>query len=85
MSNFTNILKKEVKELITPQMIGSMIFMVVFFVFMGYMIGGITKEAAGGEVNLAILDQDKSQPSKNIIDTLAKQANVTINALEEMR
>jgi ABC-2 type transport system permease protein len=83
MSNFTNILKKEVKELITPQMIGSMIFMVVFFVFMGYMIGGITKEAAGGEVNLAILDQDKSQPSKNIIDTLAKQANVTINALDE--
>jgi ABC-type Na+ efflux pump permease subunit len=83
MSNFTNILKKEVKELLTPQMIGGVIFMAVIFVFMGYMIGGITKEAAGGEVNLALLDFDKSQASKNIVDTLAKQANVTINALDE--
>jgi ABC-2 type transport system permease protein len=83
MSNFTNILKKEVKELLTPQMIVGIFIPCIMLVFVGYAMGGVMGEAAGGEINLAILDGDDTQNSKNIIDTLAKQENITINALEK--
>mgnify|MGYP001077294336 CR=1 FL=1 len=83
MSNFTNILKKEVKELLTPQMIVGIFIPCIMLVFVGYAMGGVMGEVAGGEINLAILDDDDTQNSKNIIDTLAKQENITINALEK--
>jgi ABC-type Na+ efflux pump permease subunit len=44
MNNFYNLVKKEMKELITRQMIISLVFMVVMFGMMGKFIGGVTEE-----------------------------------------
>lgn len=40
MSSFYNLVKKEMKELVTWQMIISLIFMVVIFASMGRFFGG---------------------------------------------
>ena len=40
MSDFYNLVKKEMKELMTRQMIISLVFMVVIFGMMGKFIGG---------------------------------------------
>ena len=81
MSNLTNILKKEVRELLTKQMILSIVFMVFFFVILGNVIGGVTEKAAGDEVKVAVLDLDSTVESKDMIDMLAEHGDVTIKKL----
>lgn len=83
MKNFANIFKKEVKELITKQMILGLVFMVAMFGMMGKFIGGI-KEETEEPINLAVLDLDKSEYSESILNRLLKQKNVKIEIIEEI-
>jgi len=55
MKNFLNIFKKEIRELLTKQLLIGLVFMVVMFIVMGSFIGGIQEEAKEPKpVNLAI-------------------------------
>jgi len=54
MKNFYNIIKKEIKELMTRQMIVSLVFMVAMFGIMGNFIGGAQKEVKKS-VSVAVL------------------------------
>ena len=75
MKNFYNILKKEIKELLTKQMILGLVFMIVMFGIMGNFMKGM-REKDDELINLAVLDLDKSQYSEDILDKLSKQKTI---------
>ncbi len=79
MKHFYNLLKKEVKELLTREVIASMVFMIVFFVFMGKIIKGTKEEAK--EINISILDLDSTQYLQNVLNMVSRQG-IEINPIE---
>jgi len=83
MSNFYNLVKKEMKELVTWQMIISLIFMVVIFASMGRFFGGEMIEEEKKLVNAAVLDLDKTATSSDFIDNMAEQESVHLNKIDE--
>jgi len=82
MNNFYNLVKKEMKELITWQMILSLVFMVVMFGIMGRFIGGMEEEQKK-PVEAAVLNLDKTSISDNFIKNMAQQGNVQMNTIDE--
>jgi ABC-2 type transport system permease protein len=66
MKKFTNLLKKEVRELLTAQLLISLLFMMGLF----YFIGDITKKEvakASGTQTVAVLDFDDTDASRGIL------------------
>lgn len=82
MKNFTNLLKKEIKELLTRQTLIVLIFIVILYGMMGNFISG-AKEDIEKPTNLAILDLDRSEYSENILNKLSEQSNIKVEILEE--
>jgi len=70
------------KELITRQMIISLVFMVVMFAMMGKFIGGIEEEQKK-PVKAAILNLDKTLISDNFLKNMVQQGNIQINMINE--
>lgn len=80
MKKFLNLLKKEIKELITVQLIVSLAFTIVLF----YFIGNIARSEMGkvqGVKDIFVLDLDQSDLSGEILRNLAF-ANFRINLLD---
>ncbi len=75
MSDLGNIIKKEVRELLTPTTIIPVIAMAVVFGGMGHMIGGITEEAREKPI-MGIIDEDNSLLSEIVTGVLNEQAKV---------
>jgi ABC-2 type transport system permease protein len=66
MKNFRNLLFKEIKDMLTAQLIISLLLMMAIF----YFIGGVTKkeaEKAAGKQKISILDQDSSAFSQQLL------------------
>jgi ABC-2 type transport system permease protein len=66
MKNFRNLLFKEIKDMLTAQLIISLLAMMAIF----YFIGGVTKkeaEKAAGKQKISILDQDGSEFSQQLL------------------
>jgi ABC-2 type transport system permease protein len=66
MKKFTNLLKKEIRELLTAQLLVSLLFMMALF----YFIGDVTKREvakASGTQTVAVLDFDDSEASRGIL------------------
>lgn len=82
MKNFSNIVKKEIKELLTKQLIMSLVFMVMMFGMMGKFIGGAIKETEK-PISLAVLDLDKSGYSESILNKLSRQKNIEMEEVAE--
>lgn len=71
MKKFTNLLVKEIRDLINKQLIISL----VFTVFMFTMLGGLAKKEAkkaAATQKISVMDLDKSAPSQSLIARLAK-------------
>lgn len=66
MHQFFILLKKEIRELITLQMIVPLLLMVIAFVFIGKVIGSETSKAAKEKTKVAVIDLDKTLASANI-------------------
>ncbi|OYT58839.1 hypothetical protein B6U81_07120 [Thermoplasmatales archaeon ex4484_30] len=62
MNHFLNMVKKEVKELLTPATLVPIIVMAFLFATMGNMIGGAMEEAKEKPV-IGIIDADESNVS----------------------
>jgi len=75
MSDLGNIIKKEVRELLTPATIIPVVAMAIVFGGMGQMIGGITEEAKEKPI-IGIIDADNSPLSEIITGVLDEQAKV---------
>jgi ABC-2 type transport system permease protein len=70
MKNFTHLLKKEIRELVTKQLVISLLFTMGLF----YFIGNITKQEArkaAGTQKISVFDLDKSDLSRSLLGALA--------------
>jgi len=75
MNSVTNIIKKEVKELLTPSTLIPIVIMAAIFGSLGNIIGGAGQEATKAPV-IGIVDQDHSVLSEVASKTLDKSAKV---------
>jgi ABC-2 type transport system permease protein len=93
MKKFTNLLAKEIRELITKQLILSLVFTFVLFYFIGQLARSEAQRAAAPQ-KIAALDLDGSDVSRNLLNSLrtlnyqiepAKEKNkeATIEALRK--
>ncbi len=69
MKKFTHLLVKEVKELVTKQLIISLAFTMALFYFIGNVMKSEVKKAVGKQ-DVAVFDQDGSELSKSLIGSL---------------
>ena len=69
MKRFTNLLKKEIKELVRPQLIISLAFTVILFQFIGQVSKKEVQKAVGVQT-ISALDQDGTAASKALIQGL---------------
>jgi ABC-2 type transport system permease protein len=69
MKRFTNLLKKEIKELVTKQLVISLAFTVVLFNFIGQVSKKEVQKAIGVQT-ISALDQDGSAASQALIKGL---------------
>ena len=81
MSDLGNIVKKEVREMLTPAIIIPVVAMAFIFGGMGHMIGGITEEAKEKPV-IGIIDEDNSPLSGIAIGVLNDGAKVIYSSTE---
>ncbi|NLX70557.1 MAG: ABC transporter permease [Clostridiales bacterium] len=81
MNKFVNLLKKEIKEMITFQLIVSLLFTTGLFYFIG-VIAKSEIEKVAAERDVYIVDLDGSQESKVLIENLS-YAGFKTNLLEE--
>jgi ABC-2 type transport system permease protein len=79
MKKFYILLKKEVKELLTLQLILPFIAVVVVFMLIGNFLGDEAKKQATSPGNLAIMDKDNTSLTNDIIDMLKKN-NIIITS-----
>ncbi len=78
MRKFSVLLKKEIRELLTLQMILPMIIGMLFFVFIGNVVGKETQKARSQQV-IAVLDNDGSRTSAGLKGILEKSGfSVTV-------
>jgi ABC-2 type transport system permease protein len=69
MKRFTNLLKKEIKELVTKQLIISLAFTVILFNFIGQMSKKEVQKAVGIQT-ISALDEDGSPASQALVKGL---------------
>lgn len=78
---FINLLKKELKELLTFQTIIGMVVILVLFSFLGEFMGGVMEDSMGtSEINLCV--QDDTVFTKNIVDSLIANPENQVNIVE---
>lgn len=70
MRKFYILVKKEIRELLTPQMIIPLIAVVLVFVFIGKVVTKQAAQSAQKNSSVAVLDLDNSNSSKNLEETL---------------
>ena len=73
-----NIIKKEVRELLTPTTILPVVVIAIIFGSMGNMIGGIEEETKEKPV-IGLIDEDNSRLSEIATNILNEQAEVVYN------
>ncbi len=81
MKKFTNLLLKEIKELVNKQLVLSLLMMVGIFFFIGQMAKTEMKKAAATQ-KISVLDLDGSELSRGLADSL-KLANFAIDRPRE--
>lgn len=78
---FGNLLKKELRELITLQAMMGMIFTMVLFIVMGQIMGGAMEEGFDtSTINLC--NQDNSAFTTDVLDAVQASGHTTINFVE---
>lgn len=86
MKKFFLILKKEIKELLTIQMILPFVIIVLMFTFIGNILNNETKKSEKDPIKITIMDLDNTSLSKNLIELLRSSnydVNLTANLSQE--
>lgn len=81
MKKFTNLLRKEIRELINKQLILSLVMMMTIFYFIGQMAKTEMKKAAAMQ-KISVMDLDRSELSRGLAGSL-KTANFEIEWSQE--
>jgi len=80
MKKFTNLLSKEIRELVTLQLVISLLFTLVLFYFMGELAKSEMKKAAGVQ-KISVFDLDQSEISKGLLASL-QMTNFQVEAIK---
>ena len=78
MSNISGIIRKEVKELLTPSSVIPMIVMALIFAMMGNFAGGIS-ETLAEKPTIGLIDLDHGNLSIMAFNNISENANVIYN------
>lgn len=81
MKPLTNIIRKEVKELLTPATIIPVVVMAVLFASLGGMIGGAQEEASKAPV-IGLIDLDGGNYSQVISSYISANSEIAYNGTE---
>ncbi len=81
MKKFTNLLSKEIRELVTLQLVISLLFTLVLFYFMGELAKSEMKKAAAVQ-KISVFDLDQSEISKGLLASL-QMTNFQVEAIKE--
>jgi ABC-2 type transport system permease protein len=81
MKKFQNLLKKEIRELVTKQLVISLVMTMALFYFIGNLAKSEVKRASGAQ-KIAVLDLDKSEMSAGLLANM-KTMNYTIDKIAE--
>lgn len=73
MRKFLILTLKEIKELLTPQMILPLIITVFLFMFVGQLVGSQSEKLKAEKTTVALVDADKSGYSKLVKESLIKK------------
>lgn len=76
MNKFLLLLKKEIKELLTPQLIVPFVAVMVVFFVVGNVAGKQVSKQAAAKESIAIYDADNTELSQSSIQVIAQIANV---------
>ena len=71
MKKFMNLFKKDIKELVTIQLILPLIIMIAIYGFLGTLVKSETKKAMAPQ-NVVVVDIDKSGFSNSLIETMKR-------------
>lgn len=82
MSHFLNIIRKEVKELLTPATLVPILVMAILFAVMGNMIGGAMEEAKEKPI-IGIVDADKGDFSSIVKNVSYERGKVIYNGSDK--
>ncbi len=83
MKHFYNLVRKEMKELITRQFILSLVAMVVIYGMLGRFVGGIKEEQEAKPIMVSILDLDQTSISRDFINRMNERGEVEIEVIDE--
>ncbi len=78
---FGNLLKKELRELITMQAIFSMVFTMVLLIVMGQIMGGAMDEGFDTST-ITLCNQDTSEFTADVLEKVQEDGSTTINFVE---
>ncbi len=77
-----NLIKKEIKELLTPSMLAVIIGITILFASMGKLID-ISKEEAKKKPVVSIIDNDQSRISKKLVSIISEKTEVIYQGSQE--
>jgi ABC-2 type transport system permease protein len=78
---FGNLLKKELRELITKQVIISMVFTLFIFIFMGRIMSGAIDDSIEASSSITLCDKDKTDLPLKLSAILKKTVMLTLKLL----
>jgi ABC-2 type transport system permease protein len=79
---FGNLLKKELRELITKQVIISMVFTLFIFIFMGRIMSGAIDDSIEASSSITLCDKDKTDFTAEIISNIKEDGHVNIKTVD---
>ena len=83
MRIFLNLLKKEIKDLLTKELILSLVFTVAFFTMMGSIFKSSFKEIKKEKIKIALLDKDKTPLSQKLFHYLSSFKEISLLKIEK--
>jgi len=83
MKDFYNLIRKEMKELMTRQFILSLVAMVVIYGMLGRFVGRIREEQETKPITVTIMDLDQTYASRDFIDRMNQREEVEMEVIEQ--
>ena len=72
---FVNLLKKELRELLTKQMLVALVLPMIAYYFIGDFMGNVVNDIKESATNVTICNQDDSEFTKAILNTIEVTGN----------
>lgn len=76
---FINLLKKELKEMITTQMIIGLVISILGFYLLGNIMGGVIEDTIDNSTKITLCNQDQTEFTNDLIEKIKSEGGQIIN------